>query len=264
MAGPLLDGDVRPGDRGLQPDRLDGRGPQRPHRDAPGRRPGPHRRRGTIWAASVVRRRCSTSHAVDWPTTPAATLGRVETTQQRPGSGLELHGHVRGARGPRRPPPPTPGSIAAGQVAVRPGPAASYGQFRRHTSPARLDPGLVARSHAAGPAVARRDPRTSLAPGPRRRRHRVPCRARVRWPGDGVDPRRVTPEVYRARSPSARPPARRGAGRQGSAPSRCSLPAAPVQLGRSPQRVAGSGLARCGRAGYLGPRASAGITPRRS
>ena len=41
---PLLDGDVRPGDREVQLDRLDGRATLWPHRDAPERRPGPHRR----------------------------------------------------------------------------------------------------------------------------------------------------------------------------------------------------------------------------
>ena len=53
VAIPLVDGDVRPGDREVQPDRVDGRASQRPPR-SPERRPRPHRR----WhSTSEVRRR---------------------------------------------------------------------------------------------------------------------------------------------------------------------------------------------------------------
>ena len=65
VAGPVLDGDVRPGDGQVQRDRLDGCAPRWPHRDAPERRPGPHRRRRghrERRAASVSLRRSSTSH----------------------------------------------------------------------------------------------------------------------------------------------------------------------------------------------------------
>ena len=68
------------------------------------------------------------------------------------------------------------------------------------------------RHRAAGPAIARSDPRTAGAASraARRRRHRAPCHAPVR-----SAPRRrgrSQRRADRARSPSARPPARSGAG----------------------------------------------------
>ena len=137
-------------------------------------------------------------------------MGRVEDDAAAARLGVELHGHVRGAEalddslGPGQVHP-------AGQVAV----LLDQGVVRDNSGDTRRPPARPpARSphHAAGPAIARR---TRAPPAPRsravrRRRHPAPCHAPVR-----SGPRRrgrSQRRVDRARSPSARPPARSGAG----------------------------------------------------